>query len=345
MTYLDTLLDAFLTHAKSIALFPLGAENRVYVLYLASSIVIAFVIYLRSRSGDKSASRSFLRFLFPRDVWSHQSAWLDLRYFVFHQLIGHFLMLGLGAGAAALSFRLIAGVPMSAATGGDPLTGWAGILAATGYMFVALIVSDFLGFYMHYLQHKIPVLWQFHKVHHSAEVMHPLSNYREHPVDNLFYGLLVGAGYGTVISLAFTMIGYVPAMPSLLGVPVLLFMFNIAGYNLRHSHIWLKWPGVWSKVFPSPAHHHVHHSCHPDHLDKNFAFMFPVWDVLFGTYVMPEDNRDVKFGVTDKDNGQELDSCLKLYFLPVRDAWRVLRRKPRRKAQAASEHSRVPAAE
>ena len=95
-------------------------------------------------------------------------------------------------------------------------------------------------------------------------------------------------------------------------------------------------------VFPSPAHHQVHHSCHPDHLDKNFAFVFPVWDVIFGCYVMPEDNRDVKFGVTDKDRGHELDTCLKLYFLPFRDAWRLFRRKRGPKADAAALQSNRP---
>ncbi|MGI9368264.1 MAG: sterol desaturase family protein, partial [Ruegeria sp.] len=133
-------------------------------------------------------------------------------------------------------------------------------------------------------------------------------------------------GAGATSGLAFNLIGYTPNLPTLLGVPLIMFLFNIVGYNLRHSHIWLRWPGIWSKVFPSPAHHHVHHSCHPDHLDKNFAFMFPLWDVLFGTYVMPEDNRDVKFGVTEKDRGHELDTCMKLYLVPFKDAWRVLKR-------------------
>jgi sterol desaturase/sphingolipid hydroxylase (fatty acid hydroxylase superfamily) len=203
------------------------------------------------------------------------------------------------------------------------LTGWAGLLASLGFMIVAIVVADFTAFYVHYLQHKIPLLWQFHKVHHSAEVMHPLSNFREHPIDNLVYSLTIGATYGFVLALAAHTIGYLPDTWSLLGVPVLMFLFNITGYNLRHSHIWLRWPGRWSMIFPSPAHHQVHHSCHPDHLDKNFAFLFPVWDVLFDCYVMPEDNRDVKFGVTEKDRGKDLDSCLKMYFLPFRDAWHL----------------------
>jgi hypothetical protein len=52
---------------------------------------------------------------------------------------------------------------------------------------------------------------------------------------------------------------------------------------------------------------------------------------------MPEDNRDVKFGVTEKDRGHELNSCVKLYFLPFRDAWRVLSRKSSASAPAVSD--------
>jgi sterol desaturase/sphingolipid hydroxylase (fatty acid hydroxylase superfamily) len=103
----------------------------------------------------------------------------------------------------------------------------------------------------------------------------------------------------------------------------------MAAYSLRHSHIWLKWPGVWSKILGSPAHHQVHHSRHPDHLDKNFAFMLPVWDILFKTYEMPEDNRDVEFGIVE--DSSDLNSCMSLYTIPFRDAYRVW--KQGRKAQ------------
>ncbi len=240
-------------------------------------------------------------------------------------------MLGLLGGSAALAFSWAIGdVNASDAAAVQPIEGWWGFSATIAFMFVFYLVVDFIAFYVHYLQHKIPILWQFHKVHHSAEVMHPLSNFREHPVDNLFYNIAIGLGAGATSGLAFNFLGYTPGLPTLLGVPLLMFLFNIVGYNLRHSHILLRWPGIWSKLFPSPAHHHVHHSCHPDHLDKNFAFMFPLWDVLFGTYVMPDDNRDVKFGVTEKDRGHELNSCMKLYLLPFKDAWRMLRRDNRR---------------
>jgi sterol desaturase/sphingolipid hydroxylase (fatty acid hydroxylase superfamily) len=318
---------SLLDHAWNIIAHPLDPNSRLFLLYVASSVLLAFFVYRRVRATRSEEAKSFLQFLFPAKVWRHPSAWLDLRYFFFHQLIGHFLMLGLSAAAAAGMFQLVTGFDgFHAASDAIVVEGWRGALLAAGFMLVALIVSDFTGFYLHYLQHKIPLLWQFHKVHHSAEVMHPLSNFREHPVDNLLYNAAIGGGYGVVTGIAVQSIGYVPDMPLLLGVPVLMFLFNIAGYNLRHSHVWLRWPGKWSMIFPSPAHHQVHHSSHPDHLDKNFAFFFPIWDVIFGCYVMPEDNRDVKFGVTEKDRGGELNSCVNLYVLPFRDAWRLLKR-------------------
>jgi sterol desaturase/sphingolipid hydroxylase (fatty acid hydroxylase superfamily) len=323
MDGISQLLQRFLANIRDVLMMPFDAESRIFVLYLVTSALFALFV--------------FLAFLFPKSVWKHPSAWLDVRYFFFHRITGHFFVTGGGVFATIAVFWLLTGGDgFSASANTSVLTGWAGFAASVGFVIVATIVADFTAFYVHYLQHKIPVLWQFHKVHHSAEVMHPLSNYREHPIDNLAYTLTTGATYGVVLAFAAHTIGYVPETLSLLGAPIFMFLFNFTGYNLRHSHVWLRWPGRWSMIFPSPAHHQVHHSCHPDHLDKNFAFLFPVWDLLFGCYVMPEDNRDVKFGVTEKDRGQDLNSCLNLYFLPFRDAWRVLRRKKRATVTAAS---------
>ncbi len=342
MDYLSTRFADYLDYAKSVVLLPTSPSSRIFALYLLTSALFALFVYLRMRATDRARYGSFVKFLFPASVWRHPSAWLDVRYFFFHQLIGHFLLLSVGIASSVATFQLLTGLgSYDQATASATLTGWKGAALASGFMIVSFVLSDFIGFLMHYLQHKVPFLWQFHKVHHSAEVMHPLSNFREHPMDNLVYMVTIGLGYGAVTAASVHVVGYIPAIPLLMGAPVLMFLFNVTGYNLRHSHVWLRWPGVWSKVFPSPAHHHVHHSCHPDHLDKNFAFMLPVWDVIFGCYVMPEDNRDVKFGVTEKDKGHELNSCMKLYFVPVRDAWRVLTRPTAKGGPAAAANDPV----
>jgi sterol desaturase/sphingolipid hydroxylase (fatty acid hydroxylase superfamily) len=333
MDSLPSFLQDFLANIRHVLLMPLDPDSRIYVLYLATSLLFAVFVFLRLRRARSDEATTFIGFLFPRRVWGHPSAWLDVRYFFFHRITGHFLVASGGVFATTgVLLLLTGGAGLTDTADTTILTGWSAVAASVVFMVIAVIVADFTAFYVHYLQHKIPLLWQFHKVHHSAEVMHPLSNYREHPIDNLAYTLTIGATYGAVLALAAHTTGYMPDSLSILGVPLFMFLFNVTGYNLRHSHIWLRWPGRWSMVFPSPAHHQVHHSCHPDHLDKNFAFLFPVWDVLFGCYVMPEDNRDVKFGVTEKDRGQELNSCLKMYVLPFRDAWRLFARKQGPKA-------------
>ncbi|WP_299845673.1 sterol desaturase family protein [uncultured Roseovarius sp.] len=346
MSYLFDLMALYADYIVYFFSFLWDPNSRLFLLYLAVGAGFAFVIYRLNKhhvSGPDADrdSKNFLSFLLPTHVWSHPSAWLDVRYFFFHHLIGHFLLFGVLAGCTTWAYALVTGGANLAemARLGDMQSEPFDFLIALGYMFAFFVIGDLIGYVIHYLQHKIPILWEFHKVHHSAEVMHPISNFREHPIDNLAYKAAIGAGYGAFIGLASNTLGYVPNMPAVFGVPVLMFVFNLMGYNLRHSHIWLRWPGAWSKIFPSPAHHHVHHSCHPQHFDKNFAFMFPLWDVLFGTYEMPEDNRDVKFGVAGMKSG-EMDTCVKLYLVPFKKAFRRLQpreKKPTTKSMPPAE--------
>lgn len=325
MEYLFGVWHSFLQNIENTFLAVNNPNQRIFAGYLLTSILITFVIYRRAKSRMIAEEATFLQFLFPKKVWSHPSAWLDLRYFFFHSILGKFLTIGLIAWATTLTFRWASGgISIAQATSEGRMSAGVGIAISFGFMFVAMLITDFLAWYCHYLQHKSPLLWQFHKVHHSAEVMHPVSNYREHPIDNLFYNIVLGAGYGVTLGVALRIFGYMPNMPTLLGVPLLMLAFNLVGYNLRHSHVWLRWPGKLSMIFPSPAHHHVHHSCHPDHLDKNFAFMFPIWDVVFRTYHMPEDNSDVRFGIGD-GNAEDLTSCTRLYWVPFRDAVRIMK--------------------
>lgn len=351
------LFTATLDRLSDVILSPLDPTNRIYWMYLLSSAAVAFCVYVAvRRAGDKASPKvaeaaqgNFLQFLFPKSVWSNPSAWLDVRYAIFHKTVTGLMIAGLSTMGVTLGYRIATGgAALSQALEQGAILTFNGFVIATAFMLVLMLVGDFIAWFLHYIQHKVPLLWQFHKVHHSAEVMHPISNFREHPVDNILYASVITFGFGLMYGLAVRLFGFVPSMPALFGVPAIMFAFNIAGYNLRHSHVWLRWPGVWSKVFPSPAHHHVHHSCHPDHIDKNFAFMFPIWDVLFGTYTMPEDNRDVQFGVPE-EQGRDLDGVLNLYLVPFRDAFRLFAPKPEAaegqasKAQTADPKAQIPA--
>ena len=323
---MDSLLNFYQAYGEYAAKFLgfLGDKgSRFFWLYLLSSLLIAYAVFQHQKKTDKTQNQ-FLSFLFPKSVWSHPDAWLDVRYFFFHGLIGHFLIAGLSYLGLYYGIQLTIGIEpydrlSDVSQFGSHLTFGVAVLV----FLIISVVGDFISFYIHYLQHKIPLLWQFHKIHHAGEVMHPLSNAREHPIDNLTYNFFSHFFTGIVLGLILMVLNYKPAMLTVLGFSVITTIFNLGAYHFRHSHIWLKWPGIWSKLLGSPAHHHVHHSRHPDHLDKNFAFKFPVWDILFGTYIMPEDNKDVEFGIVEESS--ELNSCINLYIIPFRDAYRVLK--------------------
>ena len=320
---LAALEKIFLYQPVIVLSYPLNPEQRIFVLWLFTSLLFALFVFFQSLSRGPSTNtsvlRDLLRFLFPKEVWNHASAWLDVRYFFFHQTFRVLLSEGmLTTALSAIVLQKSSALLMS-------LSGQSPTLAAEliwalecAYVFFAILLIDFAAYAIHVYQHKNPFLWEFHKVHHSPPVMHPLTNYREHPIDNIFYALGHGVAVGLSGGCISYCLGYIPATPTIFGVAIFSFLFNALGYNLRHSHIWLRWPGKWGYVFGCPAHHQIHHSYHPEHIDKNFAFIFPIWDVLFGTFCLPEDNSKVQIGLGD---GQEsvYSSCLGLYFIPLKN--------------------------
>jgi sterol desaturase/sphingolipid hydroxylase (fatty acid hydroxylase superfamily) len=307
--------------------YPLMPDQRIHILYLATSLLLGILVYARSAAADhaknENPNTSLLRFLFPPSVWSHSSAWLDIRYFLVHQMLRLSIYGGFMASVTAAVFHLVS-TSLEKFLGPDFAIHPASLGVIELVFFLSLVLAiDFVAYVAHFLQHKIPLLWEFHKLHHSARVMHPLTNYREHPVDNIFYAVATGSCIGFFTGVISALIGYTPGLPSVFGVGAFTFAFNLMGYNLRHSHIWLRWPGKLSYLFGSPAHHQVHHSYHPEHIDKNFAFMFPLWDVMFKTYELPETNENIRFGLSENEK-DEFTSCLKMYVLPVLNARKLL---------------------
>ena len=334
--YLRLVLTSISTNVLYVLTYPVNPNERLFVLYLATSVLMAGGVWkylARSRSQSDGTPVSLREFLFPNHIWRTPSAWLDVRYFFFHQILRVFLYGTLSVMVSDWTFQTAAGAfgsPKSGAGGGTSTT-W---LVELGYGFVSIAALDFVAYALHYCQHRFAFLWEFHKVHHSARVMHPLTNYREHPVDNFVYAIGLGACTGLVAASVSALLGHVPTEPTVLGVGIFAFAYNSLGYNLRHSHIWLKWPGPLVYLFGCPAHHQVHHSYHPAHINKNFAFMFPVWDLMFGTFQMPETDADVKFGLSDREE-EEFTSCVGLYVVPFRN---IARRLLPREWQPAAPH-------
>ncbi len=324
MEWVEQISYSFGKHVLKVLSYPILPDQRLFYLYLLSSFAFAIGVYCYSPNykEDKEAGRGFIKglfaFVFPKKVWQHPSAWVDVRFFIPHQILRLWLYTDFMGIFAVLSHFAITTVLQNSMGTNSMYTFPADhIFLVISYTIVSLIVVDFSSFFTHYFQHKIPILWEFHKIHHSAKVLHPLSNYREHPIDNVSYAITTGISLGVVNGAFAFLFSVTPAelFTPLLGIGIAAFSFNFFGFHLRHSHIWLRWPGILAFIFGCPAHHQIHHSCKPKHIDKNFAFQLPIWDILFGTFYLPKQEEELEIGLGDGTEHQ-YKSYLTMYTLP-----------------------------
>lgn len=188
---------------------------------------------------------------------------------------------------------------LSNITGGTaeiaPTELWSGLQSGI----VLFLTQDICRYWNHYLHHETRFLWPFHAVHHSAEVMTPLTFLRAHPLCYALQSIFMSAAMGLVQGLIlYVLIGPLEVWVYFAG----FWAFNayvFFGSHLRHSHIWNSYGPVLEHVLISPAQHQVHHSSDPKHHDKNYGEVFAIWDWMFGTLYVPEGPEDLTFGIAD----------------------------------------------
>ena len=186
------------------------------------------------------------------------------------------------------------------------------------YTVVLWLVSDFTRFLLHWLLHKVPFLWKLHEVHHSAEVLTPITQYRMHPIEMiLFYfrGIFVIGIVSGIYLYYFPFVMVEEGYMMVFGVNIFRFFFLFVGSNLRHSQIPVRFPAFLELFFISPYQHQIHHSKDQKHFDKNFGSHLAIWDWLFRSLVRSKDVEKVDYGIPD---GNPHQSLLKAYFEPFR---------------------------
>ena len=305
--YLDTIADAFVSPQK-----------RVFVGYLGSALIIAAVASLIAARGDLAAGwRALYRDVLSPEVWWSASARADYKIFALNQAI----MLGLAPrlithlALATLLFEychsLFGAPPML----GNRLPGWS---VVAGFTLASFLLDDLSRYLVHRMLHRWPVLWAFHRVHHSAETLTPITVFRTHPVEGVLFALRGALVQGTVIGGFVFCFGPAVDLVTVLGANVFLFLFNAAGANLRHSHVWLSY-GSWAEcVVLSPAQHQIHHSTAPEHFDRNFGSVLAVWDLIGGTLYRPRYRERICFGLAE-ETGLAAHGLLRLYLGPFAD--------------------------
>ena len=145
-----------------------------------------------------------------------------------------------------------------------------------------LVLADFIGYWVHRRFHGAR-LWRFHAIHHSAQTLDWLSAVRAHPVNELAGKLAIML---PLLALGFsaTAVAWTAPVTGLFAL-------------LLHANVDWDW-GPLRTVIASPRFHRWHHTSEEEGLDKNFAPLFPVWDIAFGTYYMPKGTIPARFGTT-----------------------------------------------
>jgi sterol desaturase/sphingolipid hydroxylase (fatty acid hydroxylase superfamily) len=177
-------------------------------------------------------------------------------------------------------------------------------------MLVGLLGLDLIGaYFIHWMQHKVKWMWQFHLVHHSDNYVDTTTANRHHPGESVFRAVFT--------TLAVLVMGAPMWLVMMYqSISVVLSQFNHANISLP---VWLD--KIVSFLIVSPNMHKVHHHEARPLTDTNYGNIFAIWDRIFGTFAEVKDTKELVYGLDTHPNLQEnskLDSLLKMPFQPYR---------------------------
>jgi sterol desaturase/sphingolipid hydroxylase (fatty acid hydroxylase superfamily) len=289
------------------------AAAPFYALAMLLAAIGALACYRQTRAVTERSLADFIAFALPPRILFHHSARLDL-WFMLVRFLARPLYAAPFAFSAVTAGAWLAGRPALASDASPPTSITPAVAVA---LVLALIVaSDFARFFAHYLAHRVPLLWAFHKVHHSAEVLIPPTALRLHPVDELCLFLALAVTNTLVFAAFFCFFGIDVATAARLSLDAYLVLYGLSFYPLRHSHLPLRFGATIERVLMSPAMHQLHHSSAARHHGKNLGLAFSLWDRLFGTFAPPEAAFAQPLGLGLSETGA-YGSVWALYTTPV----------------------------
>ena len=307
-------MDYFFDYTSQITNQFIDPKKRVFLFYILISILIATAWFMINK---KLSFKKTLIKIFDKKIFFSKSAKSDYKIFLINQLImmivSPFLITQLTI-ATALYFYFHTIDWLSAGM----FVGIAKIYIILSFTIFQFTIDDFSKYIVHRFMHKWPVLWALHKVHHSATVLTPMTVFRTHPLEGIIFSLRSAITQAIGISIFFYLFGNLVSLYTIVGVNIFVFVFNILGSNLRHSHIGIRYWKWLEYIFISPAQHQLHHSVAFEHHDKNFGAALAVWDWLFGSLHHSVEFETLHLGIK-KDQKETTHNLRNLYFDPINE--------------------------
>ncbi len=265
--YLDIFLDGYAGYARYLwheVTHP-GWHNYFYWLLGVSAFFFLLEILRPWRTNQKRFRKDF---------------WLDFFYMFFNFFLFSLIIYNAASDVVVHLFNdLLATVGVTNLVALE-VSSW----PVWGQLAALFVVRDFIQWNVHRLLHRVPWLWEFHKVHHSVEEMGFAAHLRYHWMENVVYNVLQ--------YLPLAMIGF--------GIDdfFVVYIASLAIGHFNHSNFRLPL-GPLKFVLNNPQMHIWHHARHLPggrRYGVNFGLSLSLWDYLFRTDYIPYDGRDIELG-------------------------------------------------
>lgn len=173
------------------------------------------------------------------------------------------------------------------------------------------LIVDFFYYWFHRCQHTNSFLWEQHKFHHSEVSLNVTSSRRVHWLEEPLVLLFIVLPMTLLFNIQ-------PIQAGLLAFIEILWL-QFIHMNLRLG------AGKLSPIIASPQYHRIHHSYQQEHIDKNYAVFFPIWDIIFGSYYHPQKGEFPPTGLT---TGETHNHLWEAAILPFKEWLKLI--KPRK---------------
>ena len=272
--------------------------KRLYWLHLLSAAGIA-LIYYRFSSNRRSFSEMTAK-AFSRHYWWNRSTQLDYLLFAFNSFLKVVLFAPVLGGQVAVSLTVTKFLHFNVAE--SHIFFWSPIAISIAFTLAAFLFDDWMRFLVHVCMHRFSVLWRFHKVHHSATTLTPMTVHRTHPVESFINSIRAMLSLGLMSGIFVWLFGHGLQVWDILGVNAVGFLLTLLGANLRHSHVPFHFGGAECLLI-SPAQHQLHHS--RAHSHPNYGSFLAIWDRFNRTWVAGSEARGLSYGLPEPRIGAD----------------------------------------